>query len=277
MKILSPAKINLFLNIVGIYDDGYHDIRSVFSRVELYDEILIKKSDKLDISFKGEFSHLIENDNISKLFAFLVKNKIIKKEFFSIEIIKNIPVGAGLGGGSSNLASILNYLEDKNFINLNDKIHVSRELGSDIEFFLNDGQAVIAGKGKVDTRGSMREELYAVIVYPNIVLSTEQVYKSVSSFDTKQVNSNINLNQTSLFEILEKNNNFLEIAAIKICPEIKKILEILKSCPNCFFPRMTGSGSSCFGVFKEKDEAKYVENDLKIRYPDWWTCSAKII
>ena len=277
MKIFSPAKINLFLNIVGKFDDGYHDIRSVISRVDLYDEIFIEESEKLNISFTGEFSSMIQNNNILNLFLFLADHKMIKKNFFSIKINKNIPVGAGLGGGSSNIASVLNYLEDKKFISSNDKITISRKLGSDIEFFLNDGHALIAGKGEVKSRGNKTEELHTVIVYPKIALQTYQVYKSVRSYDDGQINTFINLNQTSLLEILEKNKNFLESAAVMICPEIKKITEILKLYPKCLFPRMTGSGSSCFGVFKEKKDAEYVENDLKIKHPDWWTCSAKII
>ena len=92
VSIFSPAKINLFLIIVGKFDDGYHDIRSVISRVDLYDEIFIEESDKLNISFTGEFSSMIQNNNILNLFLFLTEHKMIKKNFFSIKINKNIPV-----------------------------------------------------------------------------------------------------------------------------------------------------------------------------------------
>ena len=105
MELLkSPAKINLFLDVLSKDNDGFHNIKSILTLIDLHDEIIIKDSESLDINFSGEFSNEINQNNIQILFDFLIKKNFIKSGKYSINIRKNIPVGAGLGGGSSNIA-----------------------------------------------------------------------------------------------------------------------------------------------------------------------------
>ena len=109
MELLkSPAKINLFLDVLSKENDGFHNIKSILTLIDLHDEIIIKESASLNINFSGEFSNEINQNNIQILFDFLIKKNFIKSDKYSINITKNIPVGAGLGGGSSNIAAILN-------------------------------------------------------------------------------------------------------------------------------------------------------------------------
>ena len=137
MELLkSPAKINLFLDVLSKDNDGFHNIKSILTLIDLHDEIIIKDSESLDINFLGEFSNEINQNNIQILFDFLIKKNFIKSGKYSINIRKNIPVGAGLGGGASNIAAILNSLCSKKIIKYNEAINIARELGSDIEFFL---------------------------------------------------------------------------------------------------------------------------------------------
>ncbi len=277
MELLkSPAKINLFLDVLSKDNDGFHNIKSILTLIDLHDEIIIKDSESLDINFSGEFSNEINQNNIQILFDFLIKKNFIKSGKYSINIRKNIPVGAGLGGGSSNIAVILNSLCSKKIIKYNEAINIARELGSDIEFFFDTAPAIIIGKGNVLRRINTFKEFYLVLVYPNFILSTEKVYKNNSQFDNENQIA-FDKENYDFDEIMQLSSNSLQAAAIGLCPDIKYIIDRLTSMKGSLYSRMTGSGSCCFAVFDEKDLAQEATNTLKRHYPDWWVYQSKII
>ena len=277
MELLkSPAKINLFLDVLSKDNDGFHSIKSILTLIDLHDEIIIKDSDSLDINFSGEFSDEINQNNIQILFDFLTKKKFIKTDKYSIKIIKNIPVGAGLGGGSSNMAAILSFLCSKKIIKFNEAINVARELGSDIEFFFDTAPAIVVGKGNVLRRINTFKESYLLLVYPNFTLSTEIVYKKNTKFDTEN-DIALEKEDYDFDKIMKLTSNSLQMAAIGLCPDIKYIIDKLTSMKGSLYSRMTGSGSCCFAVFNEKDLAKDASNTLKSHHPDWWIYLSKII
>ena len=272
----SPAKINLFLDVLSKDNNGFHNIKSMLALIDLHDEIIIKDSESLDINFSGEFSNEINQNNIQILFDFLIKKNFIKSGKYSINIRKNIPVGAGLGGGSSNIAAILNFLCFKKIIKYNEAINIARELGSDIEFFFDTAPAIIIGKGNVLRRINTFKEFYLVLVYPNFILSTEKVYKNNSQFDNENQIA-LDKENYDFDEIMQLSSNSLQAAAIRLCPDIKYIIDKLTSMKGSLYSRMTGSGSSCFAVFDEKDLAQEATNTLKRHHPDWWIYQSKII
>ena len=277
MELLkSPAKINLFLDVLSKDNDGFHSIKSILTLIDLHDEILIKDSDSLDINFSGEFSDEINQNNIQILFDFLTKKNFIKSDKYSIKITKNIPVGAGLGGGSSNIAAILSFLYSKKIIKFNEAINVARELGSDIEFFLDTAPAIIVGKGNVLRRITPFKDSYLLLVYPNFTLSTEKVYKNNTKFDNEK-HIALEKEDYDFDEIMQLSSNSLQMAAIRLCPDIKYIIDKLTSMKGSLYSRMTGSGSCCFAVFNEKDLAQEATNTLKSHHPDWWVNLSKII
>ena len=135
-ELKSYAKVNLFLHVLNKRKDGYHNISSLLSRIDLCDVITITESSKLEIIYKGLQSKEIVDDNILKLFTLLKEKDLIKNFNYKIIIEKRIPIGAGLGGGSSNVAAIINVLKDLNIFKDNvDIVSIARHLGSDIEFF----------------------------------------------------------------------------------------------------------------------------------------------
>lgn len=273
---MSPAKVNLFLNILSRDDQGYHDINSIFTHIDLNDEITISESDKFNINFLGEFSKYIKHNNIEILFNFLIKKNLIKSDRYSIRITKNIPVGSGLGGGSSNIATVLNFLKSRKLLRDDEAIYVAKKLGSDIEFFLDNKPAIITGRGNVFRRIEYFKSVYVLLVYPNIVLSTQEVYESYKLSNFK----NTFLTKAEKFEldkILGSTKNMLEKTAIDLCPDIKIIIDELKSFYGASYSRMTGSGSCCFTVFNEKDNAIKAKNIIKSNHSSWWTCVARII
>ena len=275
MKYLSPAKVNLFLQVLGKYEDGYHNIRSVMCGISLYDEIFIEENNKLDISFYGEFGHQVKNNNIENLFNFLKKENLINTKSYSIRVQKNIPVGAGLGGGSSNIATVLNYLETEKLFDSQKKISISRKLGSDIEFFLENKPAYIVGRGIIKKTIELQLGQFLLIIFPNKSLSTKEVYEINTATNNDFVMNG--LETQNFLSLVKEKNNCLEEAAMALCPDIKNILDTVNSYPECILGKMSGSGSSCFAVFRNKNEAIKVQDDLKNKHPDWWTCFAKTI
>ena len=206
----------------------------------------------------------------------MIKKNFIKSDQYSINITKNIPVGAGLGGGSSNIAAILNFLCSKKIIKYNEALNIARELGSDIEFFFDTAPAIIIGKGNVLRRINTFKEFYLLLVYPNFTLSTEKVYRNNSQFDTENQIA-LDKEDYDFDNIMQLSSNSLQTAAIGLCPDIKYIIDKLASMKGSLYSRMTGSGSCCFAVFDEKDLAQEAANTLKRHYPDWWIYQSKII
>jgi 4-diphosphocytidyl-2-C-methyl-D-erythritol kinase len=277
LKLKSFAKINLFLEVIGKYENNFHIINSIVSRINLYDEILIKKNKELIVSFKGQFGPLVENNNINLLFETLIKEKLIDDSGFIIEIDKNIPVGAGLGGGSSNVATILNFLEDNDYIKKEGKLLISRKIGSDIEFFLEENSALLSGKGEVESRFTIPTNAFVLLIYPQRMLSTKDVYSQSQIIDKKSIFKINESNQLLFDEIMSNTSNSLEESAMNICKEIREIKNILISDKECQYARMSGSGSCYFGIYKSEKDAKNAEKDLLNQHSDWWTCVTKLI
>ena len=277
MKLKSFAKINLFLEVIGKYENNFHIINSIVSRIDLYDEILIKESNELAVSFKGQFGSLIENNNINLLFKILIQEKLINHSDFIIEIEKNIPVGSGLGGGSSNVATVLNFLEENGYINKERKLLISRKIGSDIEFFLEENPALLSGKGEVESRFIIPSNEFVLLIYPQKMLSTKDVYSQSKIIDKKSIFNIDAKNQLLFHEVMSNTSNSLEENAMKICKEIEEIKNILISDKQCQYARMSGSGSCYYGIYKSEKDAKNAEKDLLNQHADWWTCVTKLI
>ena len=277
MKLKSFAKVNLFLELIGKYENNFHIINSIVSRVDLHDEILIKEGNNLTVSFKGQFGSLVENDNINLLFKFLTQENLIDHSDFIIEIEKNIPVGSGLGGGSSNIATILNFLEKNNYINKEEKLFISRKIGSDIEFFLEENSALLSGKGEVEARFIIPPNEFVLLIYPRKVLNTKDVYLQNKVIDKKTIFNLDTKNQLFLDEVMRNTSNALEESAMRICKEIKEIKNILMSDQQCQYARMSGSGSCYYGIYRSEKDTKNAEKDLLNQHPDWWTCVTKLI
>ena len=206
--IKSYAKINLFLHIIDRLENGYHDLDTIISRINLYDEIKIQDGNNFSVRYEGKFSPMINvNDNVTLLFKYLIEKELIKNKNYNITVIKNIPVGSGLGGGSSNIAAILNYLKKTNILCDSQCIHVARALGSDIEFFLEDEPAKIHGRGIVETRIKILSDMYFLIVYPNILLSTKKIFSKNKKYRAQKFDYN---EQMTLKNILLYTANDLE-------------------------------------------------------------------
>ena len=273
--IKSYAKINLFLNVVDKLDTGFHKLNSVLSRIDLYDEIRIKDESSFSISYNGPFGDQVgSNDHISKLFNYLIDKNYLKQKSFAIHVVKNIPVGSGLGGGSSNVAEIIKYLIRSNLLDNSSSTEIARDLGSDIEFFIDEGSALISGKGNVDQRLKINSDKHFLIVFPNVQNSTKDIFNKHSNLSGEKFSYN---NDINLDEILKGTSNELEKTALLANQEMKKIREYLVNDINCKYERMTGSGSAYFAVYEDKQKADEAIQRISEEHPNWWTYLTRLI
>ena len=277
-KIKSHAKLNLALNITG-KTSSLHKIESIVAFVDLHDEILIKKtkSQKHNISFKGKFSNNIgKNNTIHKLLKFLEKKELLNNKKFHIKIDKKIPSKAGLGGGSMNAASILNYFVKKKIINISKKevLEISKLVGSDVPLGLNFTNSIITSKNEIKYFTNCKK-IYTLIVKPNFGCSTKDIYLKVKKFQKPKFNrpKKIMFN----LEYIKKLNNSLEPIALSRYPKLKIIKLFLESLSHSVFVRMTGSGSALVAYFQTKERCQRAEKEFNKKYKNYWCISSKTI
>ena len=273
--IKSYAKINLFLNVVNKLDTGFHELNSVLSRIDLYDEIRIKDDSSFSISYNGPYGDQVgSDDNVSKLFNYLIDKNYLKQKSFAIHVVKNIPVGSGLGGGSSNVAEIIKYLIRSDLLDNSISTEIARDLGSDIEFFIGEGSALISGKGNVDQRLKINSDKHFLIVFPNVQNSTKEIFNKHSNLSGEQFSYNKDIN---LDGILKGTSNELEKTALLANKEMTKVREYLDNDINCKYERMTGSGSAYFAVYEDKQKAEEAIQRISEEHPNWWTYLTRLI
>lgn len=269
------AKINLGLNILHKRNDGYHEIETIFQQIDLADKIEIIKLPGLDHKIQIECSHpQVPNDerNICYQAASILLKKFGISQNFKIKINKNIPVGAGLGGGSSNAAAVLTGLNKLCQIGLNqdDLLSLTRKIGADVSFFMYGGTMLATGIGEILKPIALPLNYQCVLIYPGISISTSWVYKN---FKISLTNTKKNFKLVSLFfreihldEFSYFFKNDLEEVVFPAYPEIKELkLKLLES--GAFYASMSGSGSSVFGIFPS--DFKFARNFAQNFNPEY--------
>ena len=284
IKIKSFCKINLSLKIIEKLKNGYHSISSLITFCDLYDVIYIAKINKPKdrISFSGKFSKGISktNNTVTKVLKLLRKKNLIKNESFKINIIKNIPHGSGLGGGSSNASNLLNYFNSrmKPKLKKNKIIDLAKKIGSDVPISLQKKNTFLTGEKDKILRINNKFNLNLLIVYPNIICSTQKIYKKskIKGIRRHQIYPN-KKNVKKLIDYLKNEKNDLEKVVIKIYPKVGKIINYIKSQKGCLFSRITGSGSACVGIFSNRCNTIFAKKSIRSKYPKYWCVVSKTI
>jgi len=260
IKVLSPAKINLYLNILGKYPSGFHKIESIAERISLFDEITITIAKHNDIKIYCNKKDLENCENLCVKAARLLKEKYKINFGFDIRLFKRIPVGSGLGGGSSNAALTMLAINELCKLNLSQKVlyKLGSLIGSDVNFFLAQSRfAIISGKGEkvLPIEG---KTLKHTIIWPGVSLATKRVYGNYRGKLTKFLN-NVNILTCALKKgdnYLVKNSifNALENSALCLCVELSAAKN--KLFKNGIFSKVTGSGSAIYTLCKESLQRK---------------------
>ena len=279
LNLKSNAKINLALNVTG-KNKSLHKIESLISFIDLHDVISIKKSrsEKHNISFQGKFAKGIrkKKNTVQKLFEILDREKLLQNQKFRVSIIKNIPQQAGLGGGSINAASILNFFNKKKVIKISKKkiLKVCSEIGSDVILGIEPSSSVLLSNNKVK-KFSNCPILNMLLIKPNFGCATKKIYSKVRNF-TKPKFNNPKKNMFR-YKFLINQSNALEDVAISKHPQLKKIKLFLEKTNNPQFVRMTGSGSTVIAFYKSIKDCNVAKIQFKRKFNNCWLNVSKTI
>ena len=278
MILKSFSKINLSLSVnKRLKKIGLHDIQSYFCLINLYDQIKIKKikGQKDKVKFQGKFSKLIKKKNsITNILAILREKNLISN-YYSVLVNKKIPVFAGLGGGTSNAIYLAKYLTkgkiSKDLLRILDK-----KIGSDLKLFFYNRGFMKSLKTINNIRKNYR--LFFLLVYPNVSCSTKEIYSRVKTYSSKSKYrfNKINSKKKFIETLINKNNDLQSIVENKY-PFIRKLVAEIEQKKGCYFSRITGSGSLCYGVFRTEKTAKDALTRVKSKYPKFWFSVTKTI
>ena len=267
IKIFTPAKINLFLKIIGRRQDGYHIIRSGITFVNLFDQIEIKISDKTLVHYAGPFKPIKGNYKDCIIFKTLKFLNLDKKYNLSIKVTKNIPVQGGLGSASTNAAGLIKGLELMKIINVKQpKDYVS--LGADIPSLIFKKDCLVTGIGEILYPYSF-SKYYFLLLKPSLNNSTKNMYDKLGyEIDTYDL-----IFDSEEFKINDEDTgNDFEEFVLEENKEIRNLLNFLEDLDDVVFSRMTGSGSCWYAVFENKEQAIKANEVFKYNFPDLWSC-----
>lgn len=260
---LSPAKINLFLHITSKRADGYHNLQTIFQLLDFSDEITFRlRNDK-------EINRIYGNETIPPEKDLILRSantlKKYSKTSFGVDIgvIKKIPIGGGLGGGSSNAATVLIALNDLWNLNLAKSmlLDIGQTLGADVPVFINGYSAWAEGKGDILTSINL-PRYYYLVVSINKQISTQEI------FTHKALTMSPVQRKISDFSLVSNPHNDCLDAAIELEGEIQQALNHLDSTENHLgIARMTGSGCCVFIAFENKEDAVIAKEKL----PSQWS------
>lgn len=283
LHLKAPAKVNLSLKIVSKRSDGYHDIFSIMQAVSLYDEITLDVSEGDSISVKVSGNSKVPEGagNICHKAALGVLRALGLKRAVDIEITKHIPAGGGLGGGSSDAASVIMALNEAlgNVLTDEDLAKIALDCGSDVPFFLLGTPAIARGRGEILEPVTLPKYHY-LLLNPGISVSTAEVYGALGSFGlTKQDEDNILIRLGELKETTSATSSNLEIlgllendleGVVLDNDKYSQVAELKESLieVDADGALMSGSGATVFGLFLDKDKALEAAGLLRAKLPE---------
>jgi len=269
ISLPSYAKINMGLLILNKRNDGYHNIATVFQQIDLHDDVTLRKiPDAIRIISTDPALPLDRNNLVYRAFE-LVQSKLGFKGGIEIRIEKRIPMGSGLGGGSSNAAATLvgvNRLWGEK-LSLSELEEMAAEIGSDVPFFITGGTALGQGKGEILTPLKWSTDWWVVLVYPGIGVSTSWAYRKAKIILTKEEKFTKfrsvfkKYDPHALRQILK---NDLEGVVFRRHPILRTIKEAMYK-RDAFYASMSGSGSSIYGLFFRREQAEAAQAFFSIK------------
>jgi len=285
ITVLAPAKVNLFLHIIGRREDGFHLLESLFAFADFGDKITVKRSNKLSFRVAGPFADICEKAGCEGKGNLVYKaaESILphsKGQGADITLEKNLPLSSGLGGGSSDAAATLRALQLlwKVEIEEQDLFKAAFELGSDVPACLLGKPCFVAGVGEAISPLEKFEPLFAVLVNPLRPLATPMVFRTLKNsrrpFSTPLALSGKYREDQA--KLLQTTHNDLQGPAIALCHDIARVLGALEGCEGAYLSRMSGSGATCFALFRKRADSEKAAAWLAREHPTWWVHTCRL-
>lgn len=285
MKVKAFAKINLCLDVLRRKENGYHEVEMVMTNVDIFDVLEIKELEEKKILLKSYNTDLAmdETNLIYKAIALLQKET---GKTFGVEVLleKNIPMEAGMAGGSADAAATLKAINELFALGVSDErlLELGASLGADIPFCIMGGTVLASGIGEKLRRLSPLPKMKLLIVKPKAGLSTKKVYESLdidglnkAGFIHKDVGEMVSViesdeaDKTKIEKIAGRLDNILEVPSIRLLPLIADIKQKMLD-NNCLGALMSGSGTAIFGIYENDEDMiktkEILEKDDRINY-----------
>ena len=268
----APAKVNLTLHVLGRRADGYHELESLVVFADVGDELTLAPGDTLELVTRGPTAQAAgpEGDNLVLKAARLLAERVpgLKAGRFTLD--KQLPVAAGLGGGSSDAAAALRLLAHHNNLKLDDArlAEAARLTGADVPVCLDPRPRMMRGIGEILSGPLALTPLPAVLVNPGVSVPTRDVFVRLAA---KVLTGDPAASEppTSLGALSAARND-LEPPALAIQPIIADVLAALRESGKCTLTRMSGSGATCFALFETAAAATVAARTLSTAHPGWW-------
>ncbi|GAA0102388.1 4-(cytidine 5'-diphospho)-2-C-methyl-D-erythritol kinase [Paraclostridium bifermentans] len=273
IDLKSRAKVNLSIDVLGKREDGYHLVEMIMQTIDLYDKLKITEIEENSILIKSNSLDIPSNeDNIMYKAVNLLKNQFNIEKGIEISIEKNIPVAAGMAGGSSNAAAVLVGLNKLWNLGLseNELKDIGLKLGADVPFCITGGSTLAEGIGeKLTNIKGLPEDLNILVCKPNIFVSTKEVYQSLNMDKVKRRPQN-----KELIDALQKEDvKFISENMVNVLEEVTSLkyseigqIENIMIKNKALGSMMSGSGPTVFGLFDNKDCAIKAKEDLQAKY-----------
>jgi 4-diphosphocytidyl-2-C-methyl-D-erythritol kinase len=276
----APAKINLTLRVLGRRADGYHELESLVAFADVADTLTLEPDNKDTLEITGPFAAdsgaISDNLVLKALAAARICIGPVKAGRFSLE--KNVPVAAGLGGGSADAAATLRLIAGVNEIALDDAriMSAAQAVGADVPVCVASRPRIMRGVGELLSDPVDLPPLAGVLVNPRIPLSTRDVFgkfvRAQGGNDLRDLPRGLG----SLIDFLKLHDNDLTPAARACSPVVGEVLQALETLPGARLIRMSGSGPACFALFSTPSEAATAAQKLARERKDWWVQAATI-
>lgn len=273
----AAAKVNLNLQVLGKRTDGYHNLSSLFVFTDFADELTFSESDEFNLDIRGEYAAALfgfENNSVGKAAKSLAEIAGIPCRA-NIILQKNIPVAAGIGGGTADAAAAVRGLMRLWNVSLSSAELQSLllSLGADVPASYGSKSVMVGGIGDIlSSSPVLPHNLPVLLVNPKKQVPTKDVF-ALCDFEQ---NSKLPFvfrdkyeDAFTLAEDLKKTGNDLMVAAEKVCPDINLVLRALSE-QKCLYAGLSGSGATCFALFSEKSSVQKAAREIKRLYPKWW-------
>jgi 4-diphosphocytidyl-2-C-methyl-D-erythritol kinase len=281
----APAKINLALHVTGRREDGYHTLESLMVFAEIGDELTAVPADADRLTITGPFGNGLESDGTNLVSRAVAAFRARWPDHVSfgldMTLSKNLPVAAGLGGGSADAAAALRLMASLGEapIAAEDLIDLAAGLGADVPACLISSPLVARGIGEIMRPLSAFPACHVVLVNPLLPVATAEVFRRLESRENPPL-PDIPEPMTRPAQLgiwLKETRNDLEPAAIALVPQIGDLVARLAHAPGCILARMSGSGATVFGLFGSTAQAHQAAHELRAETPAYWVAAAPLI
>lgn len=277
VREFAHAKVNLTLQVLGRRPDGYHELVSLVTFADVHDVLALEPGAGGSVTVAGPFASYIGGENLLVRAMALLRSADARLQLGSVRLDKNLPVAAGLGGGSADAAAFLRAVRKAN-ADRADAVawaEIGARLGADVPVCLQARPALVSGLGERIAAVTSLPATNAVLVNPRVPLATADVFKALAAGPasanrrTPVVAPQL-LHLDDLLAYMREHGNDLERPAMALVPAIRDVQAALEAEPECRYAAMSGSGPTCFGIFADQGQARDAARRIASAHAEWW-------